>query len=234
MRIALCDDDAHFLAQFTSQLRKNPLIQQVSSYSSIKPFFYDLESGEPYDVVLMDLDWGAARSGLTYGEDLYHLAPHLPVIFITGYADRFAQYMLLHEVNLVGYLTKPIDPALLDRYLQKILHRQASAKRFGFLQQGRAVSLDTPRIQYLESENHITVVHTDTASYKVYERLSALLNRLPENFIQCHKSYAVNLQWLQRMDPGSILLKSGQTVPVSRSYANKTRQEVFSYLGLQI
>lgn len=231
MRIAICDDDKVFLRELGQLLGDT---HRVEPYSQIDELFGDLQAGEAYDLVMMDLDWGQGHTGLSYAETLYRIAPHLPVIYVTGYNDRFAQHILLKETNLAGYLTKPIDPVLLQRYLGKVLGSRDEGKQLTFYQQGLPVSLDVQRIVYLESRNHTTIVHTDTADYPVYEKLGSLLARLPDTFHQCHKSYGVNLRWVQRLEPEGILLKNGVKAPVSRSFRGKTREQVFHFLGLQV
>lgn len=234
MRIAICDDDKSFLKELEEKLCQHACIGRIELYSQIDKFFLDLEAGERYDLVLMDLDWGEQKTGIHYAERLYRTVPHVPVIYVTGFNDRFAQHILLKETNLVGYLTKPIDDILLEKYLKKVINSRDSGKSLTFLQQGRAISVDVKRIVYLESCDHTSVVYTDTVSYTVYEKLSTLLSRLPDTFIQCHKSYVVNMRWVQRLEPEQILLKNGQQVGVSRSFRSKTREKVFRFMGLQI
>lgn len=234
MRVAICDDDKVFLKQLEELLGGYVFVGHTETYGEIEPFFHALEEGEQYDLVLMDLDWGSHTTGLSYAERLYHKAPHLPVIYVTGYNDRFAQHILLRETNLAGYLTKPLDRGLLEQYLSKVLERRDTGKYLTVHQQGRSVSLDVRRIVYLESHNHVSIIHTDSGDDTVYEKLSALLDRLPDTFVQCHKSYVVNMRWVQRLEPGHILLKTGQQVAVSRSHRDKTRAQVFRFLDLQM
>ena len=234
MRIAVCDDDKNFLKELEEKLYQYSCISRVESYSHIETFFMDLDAGQHYDLVLMDLEWGEQRTGISYVEQLYNTAPHLPVIYVTGFNDRFAQHILLKETNLAGYLTKPIDNQLLEKYLRKVMDSRDAGKNLTFQQQGRPISMDVKRIVYLESRNHISVIYTDTSSYIVYEKLSALLSRLPDTFVQCHKSYVVNMRWIQRLEPERVLLKNGRQVGVSRSFRAKTREKVFRFMGLQI
>ena len=234
MKVAVCDNNAAFLAGMADLPRRHAAIAQVALYDSAENFLTSVAEGEPFDLVLMDLDWGAEHTGLDYAEQLYRLAPHLPVIYMTGYNDRFASHVLLHKTNLAGYLTKPLDNDLLDRYLQKISAFRATGHTLTFQQQGFPMTVIVPRIVYLESSNHTVIIHTDTVNYKVYEQLNAIAARLPDGFVQCHKSYLVNMHWIQRMEPGHLVLTNGCTVPISRSCAARTRETVFAFLGLQI
>lgn len=234
MRIAVCDDDKNLLDELEQKLCKYDITNKIESYSEIERFFSDLEAGERYDLVFMDLYWGDGETGLNHGERLYNIAPHLPVIFVTGFSDRFVQHIFLKKVNLVGYLTKPIDEILLDKYLKKVTLSSGAGKNLTFRHQSRIVSIDVKDIMYLESRNHNCIVYTDKATYTVYEKLSSLYERLPNTFVQCHKSYVVNMYWIQLLDSERILLKGGQLINVSRTYRAKTREAVFNYMESQI
>lgn len=234
MRIAICDDDKNLLDELEQKLCKYDITNIIESYFEIERFFSDLEAGERYDLVFLDLYWGDGETGLGYGERLYNIAPHLPVILVTGFNDRFAQHILLRKVNLVGYLTKPIDEILLDKYLKRVMLSSGAGKNITFRHQSRIVSIDVKDIMYIESSNHNCIVYTDKATYTVYEKLSSLYARLPNTFVQCHKSYVVNMSYIQRFDSEKILLKTGELINVSRTFRSKTKEAVFNYMESQI
>lgn len=236
MRVAICDDNRIFLEALEQQLLAFPFVSGVVAFSRIDCFFASLRSGEQYDLVMMDIDWGdgGGGNGISYGEQLYTLAAQIPLIYVTAYNDRYAQQVLLKKSNLVGYLTKPVDRDLLEKYLRKVMTMYRPEEQVAVLTQGGVVSLDSRRIVYVESQNHITIVHTETMVCKTREKLSELFLRLPDTFLQCHKSYAVNMHWVRRMVPGYLILRNGQQVPISRSRSTQTREEVFRFMGLQI
>ena len=234
MRLAICDDDRQFLKEMEQRLMKYPFIEQVTQYARPEDLFQELEEKGRFDAVLMDIDLGEGHSGIEYARRLYREAPHLPVIYVTGYNDRYAQHILLEETNLVGYLNKPVEESLLLRYLNKVLDAQTAAVKLAFHQQGSLLSLAADRIVYLESSNHVTVIHTLEASYTVYEKLDDIVRRLPEGFVRCHKSYAANMRYIRRLETGKLLLDNGTFVRVSSSLGAATKDAVFRYLSRQV
>ena len=235
LKIAVCDDNRIFLQELERLLNQIPFVQEITCFYKIDDFFTSINDRECFDLVIMDLDWpGEDDNGLGFAERLSRLAPHLPVLYVTGYNDRFAQQVLLRDVNLVGYLTKPVNPALLEQYLRKVQLRSQKKENLTFFSQGSLFSLNIRKIIYIESKNHITLIHTAAAAYQTREKLSELMPRLVGAFIQCHKSYAVNMRWIQRMDPGLLLLRSGAQIPISRSRIQQTREQVFSFMGMQV
>lgn len=234
MRIAICDDDKQFLEEMDRKLRRYPFVSTVDPYIGIDSFFAEVDERNRFDLVLMDIDWGAENTGMEYAEKLYRIAPHIPVIYVTGYNDRFSQHILLKKTNLTGYLTKPVQDELLEKYLEKALNQHAEEQNLSFQQRGSTITINVRSIIYIESVNHVSLIHTDHTTYKLYKKLRDLLPQLPAPFIQCHKSYIVNLYWVQRLEQGRILLKNGEEVLVSRSFKTRTREAVFNFMGLQI
>lgn len=235
MRIAVCDDDPVFLDEFSKTLRMFAQVERVILFSDMREFFAELTQNDSFeaDIVMLDLDWGSGMSGIDYATRLFRTAPHIPVIYVTGYSDRFSQRILLADTNLLGYLTKPVDAVLLQKYLQKYADRCLSERHLTFSCSRQTISLRLTDIHCIESRNHCVEIHTAQASYTVYEKLSTIVPRLSDAFVQCHKSYVVNMAYIQRLEAAHILLRDGRTVPVSRSMATQTRQKVFAYLGAQ-
>lgn len=234
MRLAICDDDRPFLREMEQRLTGYPFIKQVVQYTRPDDLFQDLEEKARFDAVLMDIDLGGGPNGIEYARRLYRKAPHLPVIYVTGYNDRYAQRILLEETNLVGYLTKPVEEWLLLRYLNKVLDRRTAAVKLMFRQQGSLLALAADQIVYLESNDHVTVIHTPETSYTVYEKLSDIIPRLPEAFVRCHKSYAANMRCIRRLEAGKLLLENGVELRISRSFSTSTKETVFRYLSRQV
>lgn len=73
-------------------------------------------------------------------------------------------------------------------------------------------------------------------SYKeVYEELSLLgeggMGMLDSRFVQCHKSFIVNLSCAVELKADSIVLYNGESVPVSARKLKETRTAFTNYVG---
>ena len=123
---------------------------------------------------------------------------------------------------------------LLEQYLQKVQSINSRKEMLAFPYQGGLISLNIRQILYLESQNHVTIIHTETVSYPIRKKLVELLPLFPDHLIQCHKSYAVNLYWIRRMIPGCLILQNETEIPISRSCASKTREAVFDFMNAQV
>ena len=234
MKVAICDDSIPFLEEMKKILLKETFVETVMTYSKPDRLLGDIKENEGFDLVILVLEWECGKNGFYWGEEIYKTAPHLPVVFITGYNDRFAQHVLLAKANLLGYLTKPVDADVLHRYLLKA---DALYERIEYLAmniQGRVVSVHMKDIIYIESDAHKVNVHTEQEVYTIYEKLSEVKKRLSKDFSQCHKSFLVNMNCISVIDSKGLVLKNEIELPVSRTFGTQLRKDFLKFARKKI
>jgi len=233
MEIAVCDDNHLFLEEIRKQLETLPMIENTCLFSDLNTFLFSVDGGKRYDAVLMDIDWDQDTSGMDVAEELYRLSPETKIIYVTGYSDRFSQHIFLYRANLSGYLTKPVDMELLRANLRKVADTLSFQGQPSIVLRQRGVPISIPlrEIYFVESRGHTIEVHTAGETVIVYESLENILRSLPAVFFQCHKSYIVNMSQIRRFQSTDILLKNGETVPLSRARYAKTKESYFNYMG---
>lgn len=233
MKIAICDDNRIFLDELEQILLENHTeIEKIDTYYDVKRFFAEISEGAKFDLIFLDIDWGEIKTtGLEFGERLYKIMPHVPIILVTGYNDRFAQHILLSEMNLIGYLTKPVDKKVLAQYVEKAKVKSKNIHYLNLLTQRTIIRLQTDDIVYVESHNHQIAVHTDEDSYLVYEKISDIMKRLPDCFVQCHKSYLINLNYVSIIDGKLAHMTNGKKIPISCANLTEVKDKFFAFIG---
>ncbi len=232
MQIAICDDNLDFLIQMEEYLQTLSQIENVAAFSTLESFLLSVEDGAKYDAVLLDIDWNQMQNGMDVAEQLLVLSPHTQIIYITGYGDRFVQQIFLQKSNLSGYLTKPIDPMLLQANLEKVAKTKAAASpTVTIFSQGKPITLMTDEILFLESQGHTVLIHTTTEVISAYRRMDDIAKLLSGDFCRCHKSFFVNLRQIRRIEQPDLLLKSGHKVPVSRNRYAQTKASYLRFIG---
>lgn len=92
----------------------------------------------------------------------------------------------------------------------------------------RIVTLHAQDILYLERRQrltHIVMAAPEGDTHPVLEKLSAVLDMLPEgSFGRCHNSFAVSHARVLQIDATELELDDGTRLPVSRSYAKRFRE----------
>lgn len=87
------------------------------------------------------------------------------------------------------------------------------------------------RVTYIESELRKLRIHMGGEVVETYGKLSDILQDLPDRFVQCHKSFAVNLSFVEVMERESLFLTTGDCIPVSQKRRKATREEFLMYVG---
>ena len=188
MRIAVCDDNLIFLEEMQKRLNRYPDVGGISLFSNMEHFFEELEEGGDFDLVMMDLDWKGEETGLEFAERLYRSAPHMAVIYITGYNDRFAQHVLLSETNLIGYLTKPVGESILARYLEKVraIRSRSASSRWEIPIWERRRAIFSPQRLFFPSDALLINIKT-SCSWKQRNQYLLCSDKMPDNltFTKC-------------------------------------------------
>lgn len=233
MRIAICDDEKEALESLQGFLEQNGQPSQIKKFLTVRELQDAIGKGQQFDLVFMDIEWNEQQNGVDFASAVNEHCPDTQIIFITGHPDRFYQQIFLKPVNLCGYLSKPIDPIILDKLLKKALAQMNVLENQKLLIQykGAAYAVPIHKIGYLESCGHQLTIHTTEGNVICYERLEKLKERLPGRFLQCHKSYLVNMDFIRRIEKSSILLKNGSELPVSKAKYAETRTTFFRYMG---
>lgn len=231
-RVAVCEDDARVGEDLARRLREIygrwNVEAEVQLFASADALLALYESGAVrFDLFLLDIQM-QGTDGLTLAQKLYNDGVRDRVIFITGYA----KYALAgYDAHPLHYLLKPVSDEALQNALQMAwsLHSPQSI----VLQKGkRLISLPLADIDYIESHAHTTIFYLrhETRSFNV--AISDVQDMLPpDTFVRCHRSYLVNLAQVDEITPLGARLRSGCSVPVSRTYIYDLQRAFVSWLN---
>lgn len=82
------------------------------------------------------------------------------------------------------------------------------------------------QIYYIEVRERKVFIRIQGKEYSKYDTLEHVLEQLPDHFIRCHRSFAFNLQHLDkiRLSENAVYLEHGIMVPLSRSYKQSVKE----------
>ena len=129
----------------------------------------------------------------------------------------------------------PTDPDTGNAALDKALSNLQDSRQLPVAIQhnGTVTMVDPSEVEFVESERRKVRLHSVRGEcIETYATLGQMLDMLPECFVQCHKSYLVNMACIVELRPGSVLLRSGREVSVSQRQRTSVRDSFFHYVGL--
>jgi len=231
MKIAICDDQPAILNEMSAKIKTICGLDQIMVFSDINDFFQSIINKNTYDLVFMDINWEDNESGIDFAHKLYTLSPKTKVIFITGFLTTYAQKLFFKSVNLHGILIKPVSDEALKAHIENLKFNINDSELIVRIK-NKVVNIDQSEILYIESDVNRALIYTKTEQITVAEKLSDIEKRLTRNFVSTHKSYIVNMDYIQQMDAKTCILDSGIKIPISKSNAKKVRETYFTYANI--
>ena len=71
---------------------------------------------------------------------------------------------------------------------------------------------------YIKAEDHYLQLITTGKKEFVRGKISEIVEELPPNFVKCHRSYIININYIKQNLTASIVMKNNDEVPVARGF----------------
>ncbi len=234
MRVAICGPDEKSVIDLEKLIKETDIVTLIVKFYCIDDLREYIEKGQQFDVVFMNMDWGREKIGVDYAAELTLLDPRMQTIFVTDPDKKFFQNIFLREINLCGYLERPIRIDLLNGMINNaIRHISRDNVEKLVINYNREIRcIPYKEIIYMESANRHVIVHTRYEQFRFFGKLTSECINLPYYFLTSHKSFVVNMNYISNIVRNEITLVTGGTVCVSKSHYTKTRDKFMEYMGV--
>lgn len=235
MNCIILEDEALALSVMEDYVGKVPFLRLSKSFRSPLSALEYVNLNRP-ELLFVDINM-PDLSGLDFLDNLRY-EPY--VIFTTAYSEYALKSF---DYNTLDYLLKPIR---FNRFLKAVTKAHAFTaspeplknhndnqppphtiylKNSGGIHR---ISLDT--LLYVESIKNYVVYTTKDRTIEFKQSLSEVEKTLPRGlFLRVHRSYVVNVQFIQSLRYDGLLLTNDQKLPVGRSY----RDGMKKFMGLK-
>ena len=225
---------------------RDELKHLLSAYQAIK-IVGEAESGESAimsaihlqpDVVFLDVEM-PKMNGMKAAKALLELKKAPLVVFATAYPQFAAEAF---RYDAVDYLLKPYDEDQLQETIQRIMGKFYSqsepdiGKTTGKLaveDDGEILYLEPKDILYMVRDDKVTKLITKIGEFETKTPLKDLESKLlTYGFFRIHKSFLVNLEYINRLTPwfnGAYQLQiegRSEMLAVSRNYVKALRMRL--------
>lgn len=190
------------------------------------------------DVFFLDIELDKGKNGIELADRLIRMFPHIKIVFITGFSDKYSQaiFMQSRELRPYGYITKPFDPSVIKRILSLVLKNdKGDQEDIIEVSKGKQkLHIVYSDILYIESYRRKLIFHLrNSAPEEIYGKISEISNVLPGNFSQCHRSYIVNIDHVRSVEGQSniVELNNGETIFIGATKKENFMHDFFRYKG---
>ncbi len=217
MRIAICDDESKICEMLNSKVKKIFPDAEVISYTSGKELLND--NAFP-DILLLDIKMPDI-SGMDVASELRSRNFRNIIIFITGEEDEVFNSF---DVQPFHFLVKPVLDDKLKTVLENAAKELSNRKNnpsdnyeFINIQSGTShIRVNLSMLIYAEVYDRKTILHMKKENIEYYGQLSALEKLVGEDFFRIHRSYLVNMRYVQRYDRTTVRMINGDKLSLSR------------------
>ncbi|HIW75932.1 MULTISPECIES: LytR/AlgR family response regulator transcription factor [Gordonibacter] len=230
-RILIVDDEQQQAQAIEALVARHPRASEfaVAWLPSVTDFEEAASAGNVCDILVMDIDFGEGRpSGIEAVRRCLPASSGTQVMYVTGHMEYCTS---VYRTDHVYFLVKPVNQRDFDDALDKALSRlEAAHPSLVVRSGGRVVLVDPRKLAYVESDRRKAHLHLPGEVIDTYAALADLIAELPSSFVQCHKSFLVNMDHIAELSQDSVRLMSGEVIPISQKRRKSTRESFFAHI----
>lgn len=230
--VIICDDDPILLNAIKKQVKEcsSDLVESIQCFSTIDNLLFYLEDhSKEFYIIYMDIEFRGKAKGISAGKRITELQPYSSIVFMSAYKNYFED---VYDVEHSFFLLKPFSNEKLRRSLIRAGERISYDfnSSYNIMNKDVLCRVDKQSIWMLENNKRKVYFHTDYGVEWSSKKIETIVDELNDGFVQCHKSYAVNLRKVLTMETTLFRLKNGLEVPISRNYYKATKDKFLKFL----
>lgn len=226
MKILMCDDQEEFLISLrnslTEILAELNLKSYLLSFTDADQILDYIREYQDADIVFMDILMGE-KNGYEVAKQISTIAPKTKIIFLSSTS---AYAIKGYDIKVTRYLMKPVKRERLAYVLKDVISElQYNNSNYIVERNDQGIhKIFLDEIIYIETSKRNTLIHTTYENYISYRSMKEHESRLNKNFIRCHSSYIVNMEFVKDYQSYELYLLNSDTILVS-----KNRRKDFLY-----
>ena len=222
------DDESLALKQLSGYIEKTPYLQLLGKFDNAIDAIGFLRNNQ-VDLMFVDIEM-PELNGMEFVKSLNNPPK---VIFITAYSEYAVEGF---RVNAVDYLLKPIGYADFLKSAEKAnalfstavntIEEKAKEEKTIFVKSGnRHIRVKIAEITHIEGMREYVKIHrlnnTGIMTLMSMKKLEDTLSK--DRFMRIHRSFIINLDFLNKIERSRIIFDDGTYIPVSEQYLNSVR-----------
>jgi len=235
LQIAICDDNIDELSNMVQLINLYKISKNLSCEYAVFPNGFEListlEKGKQFDIYCLDIIM-PGFTGIDVAKEIRSFDKTAPILFFTS-STEFA--LESYSVKAINYVLKPITKEKLFFTLDEVLEQIKGEK-----DEDAIIVKSNEGIQKILISNlaFAQVIGRDVfyhlRSGKVIEcreLFSSVCDRLLKFgcFFKPHRSYLVNMQFVDTIENHQITLQTLSTVPIAQGKAKEIKQQYLNY-----
>ncbi len=228
MKIGIVEDEAVWGDKIQTIIEKyckdKNISSQINSYNSGKDFMKNADA----DLLFLDIELAEGEDGFEIAEQLMNLGSKCKVCFLTSHTElaRFG-----YRVNAFRYIDKKhleeineaIDFFLKTKIQDRIVFCNGTA--------GIRIKISLNELLLVETNGRkLRYLMLDGSEHLCEGQISETARSLSQfGFFQIHRSYIVNLKYIEKVNGHEVTLCNGLKVVIGRIHSKEFKKEYFKW-----
>lgn len=221
IRVAFCDDDLSVLNEISVLIDRYRVERNLdimyAAFNSPLELLAEIEKGMRPDILFLDVIM-PGENGINVAKEIREHDTNVKIIFLTSSAEYAVDS---YTVGAYFYQLKPIWEDSFFRLMDAVISECEKEQQCSLILRCKTgiARIDLKKLVYCEVIGRILLFHLDNSN--VLERvgsLDELCGQLTqyENFLRPHRSYLVNMEYIQNISYKAIVMDSLVEIPIPR------------------
>lgn len=227
LHVALCDDEEYIHETIGKVIKEYG--EERKSELKVLHFFSGkdlLESKEEMHILLLDIDMPYI-DGIEAAFCLKEKGKECKIIMLTSKQERFKEAF---KIGAYRFVTKPVDIEELKEALDNTREILLGYNQIEVKFEHTRCKILQSNIDYIEACRDFVKIYVGKNICQSERTLKSWKEELDNRlFIECHKSYIVNLKSVAKVKRNTLVLENGKEIPIARRRKKDVLQTFIEY-----
>lgn len=234
IKIAFCDDDMEVLHQMNELLDRYRVERNeditYAAFQSPFELLTEIEKGIRPDILFLDVVM-PGQNGMDVAKEIRQYDTNMKIIFLTS-SPEFA--VESYSVGAYFYQLKPIWEESFFRLMDAVLAECEKKKKNSLILRSKdgITRIDLQQLEYCEVRGRKLLFHLENgAVLESAGSLDDLAGQLMQysNFFRPHRSFLVNMEYIQNISSRSIKMVNDAEIPIPHGKCSEIKNTYMEY-----
>lgn len=234
IKIAFCDDDMEVLHQMNELLDRYRVERNeditYAAFQSPFELLTEIEKGIRLDILFLDVVM-PGQNGMDAAKEIRQYDTNMKIIFLTS-SPEFA--VESYSVGAYFYQLKPIWEESFFRLMDAVLAECEKKKKNSLILRSKdgITRIDLQQLEYCEVLGRKLLFHLENgAVLESAGSLDDLAGQLMQhsNFFRPHRSFLVNMEYIQNISSRSIKMVNDAEIPIPHGKCSEIKNTYMEY-----
>ena len=155
------------------------------------------------DVLFLDIDLKSNLTGIQIAEKVRKSNKDCYIVFETAHLEYG---LVAYRYKTFDFICKPITSQRIEDCVLRIFEDIAGTEKKFIRLDNKNTIIAEKEVKYIKKDGMKLIFHTDSRDYEVYSSFLKVKEKLPSNFVQCHKSFIANINNVTKVESSNNMV----------------------------